>query len=130
MKLLLKMFLNHKGRLNRKRYVLWSIALGIAFSPLEIGRELEWKFLEPFMTSPSLFIKILTITSLIFVILLFYFCTFNLTAKRFHDMNMSGKYYFALLIPGYNIYILFKLLFIKGTTGTNRFGTDPLYLKP
>ena len=97
-----------------------------------IGEELEWAFLEPFITSPSLSIRILTILLLISVICLFYFCVFNLAAKRFHDLNMSGKYFFTLFIPGYNIYILFKLLFTKGTDGSNKFGIDPLkfdYLK-
>lgn len=120
------MFFSHRGRLNRKRYLLWSSALGILFSPLQIGRELEWTVLEPFITSPSFFIRILTIILLISVISLFYFCGFNLTAKRFHDINMSSKYFFALLVPGYNIYILFKLWFVKGTIGVNRFGMDSL----
>ena len=93
---------------------------------MEIGRELEWAFLEPFITSPSFSIRILTILLLISVISLFYFCVFNMAAKRFHDLNMSGKYFFTLFIPGYNIYILFKLFFIKGTAGTNKFGIDPL----
>ena len=126
MTLLFKMFFSYKGRLNRKRYLLWSIALGILSSPLQIGRELEWTFLELFIANPSLFIRMLTIILLIFIICLFWFCFFNLVAKRFHDINMSSKYFFALLIPGYNIYILFKLWFQKGTAGTNRFGVDPL----
>jgi uncharacterized membrane protein YhaH (DUF805 family) len=47
-------------------------------------------------------------------------------AKRFHDLDKSALYIFGMLVPFYNIYLAIILLFVKGTTGPNRFGPDPL----
>ena len=46
--------------------------------------------------------------------------------RRLHDLDRSGLYAFGLLVPLYNIYLGIILLFQKGTTGANRFGSDPL----
>lgn len=45
--------------------------------------------------------------------------------KRLHDMDRPGAHYWLFLVPFYNIYLGFTLLFTKGTNGPNRFGTDP-----
>ena len=121
----LKVLFTHKGRLNRKKFLLCHIPLFILVLPLSIVEELDWEFLTPYSES-SLFSGILIITLLFSYIFFFYLCTFNVTAKRFHDLNMSGWYFLALLIPFYNLYLMYKLYFIKGTNESNRFGTDPL----
>ena len=46
--------------------------------------------------------------------------------RRFHDIDRSGYFWFALFIPIYNIYLWILLLFLRGTRGQNRFGADPL----
>lgn len=46
--------------------------------------------------------------------------------KRFHDLDKSGKNFWFLLIPLYNIYIYFCLFFKKGTTGANLYGDVPV----
>ncbi len=50
------------------------------------------------------------------------------TVKRLHDLNKSGKHIFLLLIPIYNLIFMFVLLFEKGTTGNNSYGSDPRIL--
>lgn len=42
-----------------------------------------------------------------------------LIVKRFHDLSMSGRYFWALCIPIYNIYLAIILLFKKGKEGEN-----------
>ena len=66
-----------------------------------------------------------------------------LTAKRFHDLNISGWWTLVLFVPNLlqssgkyvifftifaiiNLIVLLFLLFKKGTKGPNRFGLDPL----
>ena len=45
--------------------------------------------------------------------------------KRLHDLDRPGAQYWLFLVPLYNIYLGFMLLFHKGTNGANRFGGDP-----
>ena len=51
---------------------------------------------------------------------------FTFAAKRFHDLNRSGLYSLCLLVPIINFAVLIELLFMKGTTGPNQYGEDPL----
>ena len=47
--------------------------------------------------------------------------------KRLHDRNQSGWLYLILLIPIVNFFFwLINMVIMKGTTGANRFGPDPL----
>lgn len=49
--------------------------------------------------------------------------------KRLHDLDRPGTHYWLLLIPLYNIYFGFVLLFKEGTKGQNQYGPDPLTVK-
>lgn len=47
--------------------------------------------------------------------------------KRYHDRNKSGWWIFIALIPIVGpIWQLIELGFLRGTTGQNRFGADPV----
>jgi len=48
------------------------------------------------------------------------------TIRRLHDLNRSGRQYWLLMIPIYNIYLGLILFFKRGTRGPNRYGPDPL----
>ncbi|MCZ6766762.1 MAG: DUF805 domain-containing protein [bacterium] len=45
--------------------------------------------------------------------------------KRLHDLGRPGVHYWLFLIPLYNLYLGFVLLFQKGGEGPNQFGNDP-----
>ena len=46
--------------------------------------------------------------------------------KRLHDLDRPGWHFWLLLVPLYNIYLSFVVLFGKGTEGSNQFGADPV----
>ena len=46
--------------------------------------------------------------------------------KRAHDRNRSGLFILLMFIPIINIWPIIELVFIKGTDGENRYGSDPL----
>jgi uncharacterized membrane protein YhaH (DUF805 family) len=46
--------------------------------------------------------------------------------KRLHDLDRAGTHYGLLLVPLYDLYLVLILLFKKGTSGSNRYGSDPL----
>ena len=48
-----------------------------------------------------------------------------LVVKRCHDLGKSGKHYWLMYIPLYNIYFGLVLLFVKGEAGPNQYGEDP-----
>jgi uncharacterized membrane protein YhaH (DUF805 family) len=53
-----------------------------------------------------------------------------LVTKRWHDRNRSAWWFALLLIPAANavflVWLLVEVWFLKGSTGPNRFGPDPL----
>jgi uncharacterized membrane protein YhaH (DUF805 family) len=46
--------------------------------------------------------------------------------KRLHDLERPGTHFWYLLIPFYNLYLGLLLLFKRGTSGPNQYGDDPL----
>ena len=49
-----------------------------------------------------------------------------ISIRRLHDRNMYGWWYLMILIPYVGWAALIVLFCLKGTTGPNRFGPDPL----
>jgi uncharacterized membrane protein YhaH (DUF805 family) len=47
------------------------------------------------------------------------------SARRFHDMDRTG-WWLLLLLTGIGVIIILIWFCFKGTTGSNRFGPDPL----
>jgi uncharacterized membrane protein YhaH (DUF805 family) len=47
-------------------------------------------------------------------------------SKRVHDMGSPAWLVLVFLVPILNIFFAFNLLFVKGESGDNRFGPDPL----
>ena len=61
------------------------------------------------------------------VILLYLAFSAFLTVKRFHDLDRPGTHYWLLWVPlYYPFYLLWILLFKRGTDGPNQYGADPL----
>src|SRR5437764_4326456 len=46
--------------------------------------------------------------------------------KRAHDRGRSGWFVLLFLVPLLNFWPLIELLLVRGTTGANRFGPDPV----
>jgi uncharacterized membrane protein YhaH (DUF805 family) len=87
-----------QGRLNRKPYALYSLALTI------LG-------LIPVVQLAL----ILLIPSSIMIVI-----------KRWHDLGKSGWLTLLLLIPIAGFFIALYLLFAKGTDADNEFGPNPI----
>lgn len=46
--------------------------------------------------------------------------------RRLHDLNRSGWFLLAGIIPVLNVILVIYMLFFKGTDGANKYGADPL----
>ena len=54
---------------------------------------------------------------------------FICSAKRFHDMNMSGWLSPLILVPFVNLFFSILLIFVAGTDGVNKYGEPPRGLR-
>ena len=98
-----------EGRLNRKPYILYSIAITVimAISALLCGT---------------------VILAIVGIPLFVACCVANvMTAiRRLHDLNHSGWLYLIMAAPYVNIVFGLYVMCWKGTTGSNKYGPDPL----
>ena len=105
-----------EGRMNRAPYIKFLLAVLFLTFVLDIvlGAILA-------LISPAL-------TFLLVFILLVVAAVLGLTAcvRRLHDLNRSGFWYLLFLVPVVNVIMAFCLMLLKGTTGENRYGPDPL----
>lgn len=66
---------------------------------------------------------ILPFTVLAYIAVLVYY--FILVSKRLHDLDHSAWWILTLFVPLLGLVIAFECLFIKGTDGTNKYGSRP-----
>ena len=137
-------YLSFTGRLNRQPYLLRNISIILAnlvisffflicLSILGIGLFLN---LDPISIFTAIFSTALGITMFIIFITLSLILTISqisLSIRRLHDLNYSGWWLLAIyvismipIIQFLGLIAMILLFCIKGTTGTNKYGEDPL----
>lgn len=114
-------FLSTEGRLNRKPFVLYTLAVALFGLCLLIPSLIALVFMNTDDFSISILNTI--VSSLFDLALLPGIC---LIAKRLHDLNKSAVFSVLAVIPFVNLILLIYLLFAKGTKGTNKYGRDLL----
>ncbi|MEY4926918.1 MAG: hypothetical protein RI894_1354 [Bacteroidota bacterium] len=108
-------FWSWNGRINRMTYFLRNLALAFLFG-------------IPFLilSSHSSEIEDAAVPVLTLIIAIPWFILTTIQAiKRWHDTNLSGWMTIFNLIPYINIIFTGTLLFGKGTSGENKYGTEP-----
>jgi uncharacterized membrane protein YhaH (DUF805 family) len=118
---------SYKGRIGRQKYLLGLILVAV------VSTIVEFLYFFIILTSVSLLLSKAGFFAVILVFLLGIIISFipiflisPLIVKRFHDVDKSGKWWFALLIPIYNIHLAIGLLTERGTLGSNQYGEDSL----
>jgi uncharacterized membrane protein YhaH (DUF805 family) len=110
-----KLLFTTEGRIGRKSYILSALGSSIAGILLII-------ILGAILGTDSLVFILLA--ALIYLVL--FYASICLLIKRLHDRNRSGFFAILSFVPFVNIWIAIETIFIKGTTGTNEYGEDPL----
>ena len=117
-------FFTSKGRVNRKRYFLRGLLLGVIATivsiPIHVANVYEN---SGYRVDDTL--EIFALLSGILVFLIYIPMWFNII-RRCHDIDKSGWWSLLMLVPFVNIVFGLYILFKKGTAGRNRFGPDPL----
>ena len=117
-------YVTFSGRARRKEYWYWALfafivyvvaaildnALGIAFTETISGE-----------TTSMGYGPIYTIVALVF-----FLPSLSVLVRRLHDHNRSGWWFWIALIPLVGGIILLVWMCQKGTSGENRYGSDPL----
>ena len=116
-------FFSTKGRLTRTEFLLQKFILFLLFITIILTMSLLTNGNKD--SSASALGSLLILFGFGFYVV----CDIIITTKRFHDLNKSGTSYLLLLIPIYNIILSLKLLFERGTSGTNNYGEDPRFFE-
>lgn len=125
MKQLLKMYLSFNGRLNRMRYFLYGLPLGII---VLIAYAITMTNLRESSTSNTYII----LGIYFFIVSICSISGISLSVRRLHDLDKTGwliTIQIFSLIPVLNIISLIfdlYLTFGPGTIGANQYGNDPL----
>ena len=99
---------SYTGRLNRERYILRSLAVGLVAAVL--------MFLAIFISE-----KVATLVNILAVVI-----QIMLGIRRTHDIGKSGWWMLLMIIPVVNFIWGLILIFKKGDYGPNEYGADPL----
>ncbi|GAB4196942.1 MAG: DUF805 domain-containing protein [Wenzhouxiangellaceae bacterium] len=116
--------LSISGRFGRLSYMAWMAVIGLVFTAVMtvVLVAAGGSILDLMMTDPDavpaagtlLLLLVLYIPVLVVAVI------FN--ARRLHDMNMSGWWQLAIIVPIANLILFLALLVMPGTAGFNRFG--------
>ena len=120
-----EMFFSWEGRLNRKRYILRCLALGliimaiyillmvIAFTTAETQMGNGLPMMGAFSASYILYLP-------------FIIAGYLLAIRRLHDLDLSAFFILLSFVPVVSFFFTLYLIFKKGTEGPNSYGPDPL----
>lgn len=118
-------------RINRKVYLLKGVLLLFL---VQIAVQLVAKVIDfglvavlgPELIGRIIFAVIIGVPFIVFVI----WASLAVSLKRCHDRDRSGWFLLISLIPLVGaLWLIVELAFLKGTSGENRFGPDPLTAK-
>jgi uncharacterized membrane protein YhaH (DUF805 family) len=118
---LFKLLLSFDGRIGRIAYAGgWLLGLVLLLSAMAVVQILgeSWTPPEPFNHLRN-GIRI----ALFFVAVLFaYWAQFALTAKRLHDLGVTGWFSLLMIAPGANLITVIVLLIVRGEDDDNLYG--------
>jgi uncharacterized membrane protein YhaH (DUF805 family) len=115
-----------QGRINRAKFWLASIAIGIVYSVV-----MGFLFAGAAMSSdPTAALASVGMVGGIVALVLFIatvWISFALAVKRWHDRNKSGWWILIAFVPVIGgLWYLIECGFLRGTAGANLYGADPL----
>lgn len=108
-------YLSFEGRLNRKRFIVRLIVILLIGLVITIPVMIIHSSLSELFRYFSIFIKILLLVPIL-----------SLCIRRLHDLNRTGQWIVFSYAPLFCYFVIIYTTFFKGTTGPNKYGTDPL----
>ena len=103
------------GRINRKEYVV-GLLLTHA-TPIVLGG-----LLQGVNAAADSAILGVVLDAIFLALLVF---DFSILIRRVHDLGKSGHYLWFFLVPLFNLYVIYQIVFVKGEPGKNAYGAEP-----
>lgn len=122
------MLLSLRGRMTRRAYILINIFLFML--PASFGKAFEKEIERDYELLPDPLQMIVLILFVLVILWLVWIIGVRMPVRRLHDINLSGAYWFALvllnMVPLVGAVAVFAWLgFWPGTKGRNIYGADP-----
>ena len=102
-----KLWFSFEGRVNRRPYFFAGLAVACLTEGTKLVPSGLMLFYLPFL-------------------LLAIYVGLALGVKRCHDRGKTGFFLLLNIVPLLNLWPFVELVFLKGETGANKYGTDPL----
>ena len=120
-------YFSFSGRLNRKPYILRSLAA--TFLPVTLAIVLFYVFAGGFKTGQNYLHRDLLWLHVVLhslLIILAIVVGFSLGVRRCHDLDKSGWWLLLGVVPYINVAWGLYMICKRGTVGPNRYGADPI----
>ena len=113
------------GRIGRAAYAggsLLNFVVMLAAMGLLMYLRLYWTLPEPFNLKDG---SLLSLTLITVIIALFHVVQLALTAKRLHDLGITGWVSLLMIAPGPSLIMAVVLMLLHGDNEDNRYGPPP-----
>lgn len=115
-----------QGRVNRAKFWLIHLAMWVVMIVV-VGATLGGAVMSSDPAAALASVGVVAGLVLLVVYVLMIWISLALAAKRWHDRNKSAWWILIALVPVVGgLWFLIECGFLKGTTGANKFGADPL----
>ena len=116
-----KLLFGFEGRINRAKWWLWSIVVGVAFGVVSgIATALFGASADG--TPSPVALAVIAVAAIAYL-----WSALAIAVKRWHDRNKSGWWILIGLVPVVGgLWYLIECGFLSGTAGPNKYGADPL----
>jgi uncharacterized membrane protein YhaH (DUF805 family) len=135
---LTKKYFQFSGRANRKEYIIFTIFFFFLFEFLTLFPSNDYSNLNK---NSIIFSEIeLCVYVLLFFIIFSIIPSISISIRRLHDLNFNGWWIWFILLLNMLVFIFFRqymsilqyiidapLFILKGTSGTNKYGEEPMY---
>lgn len=124
---MMNLLFSFQGRLNRAKF--WLINIGVVVVEMIIFAVLFGGTATTMADPDQALAAMSGINAVIVVIVsvIAFWISLAVAVRRFHDRNKSGWWVLIVLVPVIGgLWYLIECGFLKGTTGPNNYGPDPL----
>ena len=121
-----RLLFSFQGRINRAKYwlvllatwVVLAVVIGVLLAPMLTAA-------DPQAAMASMGAVSMIIMAVLYILMIW--IGLATQVKRWHDRNKSGWWVLFALVPFIGVFwVLIECGFLKGTTGPNQYGPDPL----
>jgi len=122
---LLYVLFSFQGRISRREWWLGAfVILAVTLALVVVGMSMDDEFRGAVSTHRRFFSALDSVTGRLSLLL--GIPSTAVYVKRLHDLGRSGWWTLGLFVPIFGLIIFVALIVVKGDSGPNKYGSDPL----